>query len=163
MKTSDAACPDWVCHKDGGSSDPWSDVLIAARAEVEVVGVVTDADANYSFDDYALVVLDGMYFLLRTEGCSCPRPEEEWTIVIGPATLSEIRAHLVDAAGESGYSVTKKQHEEFMALVDQASPTEGQCMRHDDCREIPHIGRACLAERMAQRNTRLKAELSKRD
>lgn len=41
-----------------------------------------DPDADYSYDDLALMERDdGLLALVRTSGCSCPDPDETWGVV----------------------------------------------------------------------------------
>lgn len=92
--------------------------LCDRRDEVLLYGYVCDAEASYSFDDFALVSLDGLFYLLETRGCSCPSPEEMWSVVLGPVKLLEIEQHLHDERHrEHAYGVTVRQFEEFLALV----------------------------------------------
>jgi hypothetical protein len=95
--------------------------LIDRRADVEVLGEVQDADACYSYDDYALVRLDDAYYLLRTSGCSCPSPSETWAVHLGPTTLDAIEAHLRDnKTTGAAYGVTDRQFDEFVAMIASA-------------------------------------------
>lgn len=148
MKIGDPACPDWIAHPDGVYIGAEERVLIDNRNRIEVIGVVTDAEANWSFDDYALVLLDGSYYLLNTSGCSCPLPEEEWRVVFGPSTLEEVHKHLLDVDKEAGYGVTARQHDEFMVMVYDAMVQDGRCIIHEDCREDDDMARSCLSSRV---------------
>jgi hypothetical protein len=65
--------------------------LIENRARVRVLGGWSDPDAEWSYDEIALVELDGDYYALTTSGCSCPSPSETWCVDFGPATLAELR------------------------------------------------------------------------
>lgn len=116
----DHELPDWVGHPSCESPSEDERKLIDGRDRIRGIGYVNDAEAYYSYDDYALVQFDGAFYLLNTSGCSCPLPYETWHIVVGPASLDAIEAHLRDEAGEKGYGVTKRQHDEFMELVAEA-------------------------------------------
>lgn len=105
----------WVAHPNGGKNDP----LVKRRNEIEIIGGVQDADASYSYDDYALCELDGKFYLFSTSGCSCPSPSETWQVDIGPATLDEIKAHVLSDNIDS-WAVKKKQQAEFIALIHEA-------------------------------------------
>ena len=110
----------WVAHPDGVDSGNDDMAFLAAhRYELEIIGGVRDNDASWSYDDWALTKLDGSYWLLATKGCSCPSPVETWRIEMGPATIEEIRAH-IEGGHYEGYTVPKKQMDEFMALLDEA-------------------------------------------
>lgn len=127
LAMNDLDAGSWIANPNCLSPGVHEQLLIARRAEIQVIGIVVDAEANYSFDDYALVRLDGIYYLLRTSGCSCPSPEEEWSVAFGPATLAEVRSRLASDAGEpDGYGVTKRQADEFAALCDAAVVAEPQ-------------------------------------
>jgi hypothetical protein len=44
--------------------------------------VAYDPEADYSYDDLALMVRDdGLHVLVNTSGCSCPIPLETWGVV----------------------------------------------------------------------------------
>lgn len=116
----------WVAHEDGlstyKSSEPINlveQVLVARRYELEILGGVTDETASYSYDDWALCELDGEYYLFSTSGCSCPSPNETWRVEIGPATLQEIRNHVISGHYD-GHTLPKKQESDFIKLIDEA-------------------------------------------
>lgn len=101
----------WVAHPDGGAFE--------GRDKLEVLGGIVDAEASYSYDDWALCRLGDDYYLFSTSGCSCPSPAETWRIEAGPATLAAIRTKIQSGEYE-GYTVPKRQMDEFMALLDEA-------------------------------------------
>jgi hypothetical protein len=103
----------WVGHPNGG--DDFAD----RRKDMTVIGGITDDEASYSYDDWALVLLDGQYYLFSTSGCSCPSPSETWRVEKGPATLQEIREH-VNSGNYEGYTLPKRQHQDFMEVLDFA-------------------------------------------
>lgn len=109
----------WVAHPDGASTDAQFD-LVKRRYELEIIGGVQDKDASYSYDDWALCRLGNKYYLLSTSGCSCPSPAETWRIEIGPTSLKKIKTH-VESGEYEGYTVPKKQLDEFLALIKGAS------------------------------------------
>jgi hypothetical protein len=112
---------DWIGNPRCESPRDVERELIARRADLVVFGYVVDADACYSYDDYALVRLDAAYYLLRTSGCSCPSPTETWEVALGPCALDAVEAHLrANEKDGSGYGVTVRQFAEFVALVDLA-------------------------------------------
>lgn len=113
----------WVGHHDGGDDSFEAQHLIKNRYDIEILGGIEDKDASYSYDEWALCKLDGAFYLLSTSGCSCPSPSETWRVEIGPSTLSEIRAH-VQGGHYEGYTVPKKQMNEFMELLDEAEKKE---------------------------------------
>lgn len=107
----------WVGHKDCHNPTKEENFLINNRNKLNIVGGVCDRDASYSYDDFALVELDGEYWLCQTSGCSCPSPSETWCVDIGPTTLEEIRAFIL-GGHYGGYTVPKKQESEFLELID---------------------------------------------
>lgn len=109
----------WVGHPEGGDGDDVSRDLIAHRYEIEILGEVTDDEASYSYDDWALCELRGQYYLLATSGCSCPSPSETWRVEKGPATLEEIRRHITEG-DYAGYTMPKRQLSDFLAVIDTA-------------------------------------------
>lgn len=111
---------DWMAHPGCEGAQEMERLLIERRADVWCYGTVEDAEASYSYEDYALVSLDDVFYLLRTSGCSCPSPTETWG-VIHYGTLDEIEKYLRDdVADPQGFTVTKRQADEFMALVSKA-------------------------------------------
>lgn len=115
---------EWVGHPDGGSGGD-ERKLIDRRAEVEVCDLeVHDAEANYSYHDYALVRLDGLWYLLETSGCSCPSPSETWTITFGPDTLKNIRLAVKEDAKNSGFGLTTSQADDFTKMFARAKRSD---------------------------------------
>ena len=108
---------EWVASPNGEDLSEEELKLVARRPDIIVYGYVNDAEASYSFDDYALISLDGWFYLLHTSGCSCPSPCERWGIAKGPCTLDEIRSHIVDDVDRRGYGVTKRQFQEFLDMI----------------------------------------------
>lgn len=114
----------WICHPDNiGDEDKHPIYRPENRAEIEVLGGVSDDDACYSYDDWALCKFRGEYFLFATAGCSCPSPSETWRTEIGPATLQEIRDHVTSGEYE-GYTLPKRQEEDFLEMIDRAIARE---------------------------------------
>lgn len=110
----------WVAHKNiGASSGSAEEFLIQHRYEIEIIGGIQDNTASYSYDDWALCELKGKYYMLSTSGCSCPSPTETWRIEKGPATLTEIRQHILNGDYE-GYTMPKKQEQDFIELLQLA-------------------------------------------
>lgn len=116
---------DWIANARGNEYEE-NRVLINRRNELVIFGEVNDAEANYSYDDYALVRLDADYYLLSTSGCSCPDPSETWGIACGPSTLAQIREHLNAAT----YGPTLRQREEFDAMIACAEAERPQLSSH---------------------------------
>ena len=109
----------WVGHPDCYQASPVEKLIIDNRDRVELLGTIEDAEASYSYDDFALIRLDADYYLLNTSGCSCPSPSETWNVEIGPATLDEIEV-FIRGGNYQGYTVPKKQMDEFLAALDAA-------------------------------------------
>lgn len=85
-----------------------------------VLGVIEDADASYSYDDWALCRIGLQYYLCNTSGCSCPSPEETWEVMHGPTTLAGIREEVLEKGNYEGYTLPYKQRAEFEAMLDKA-------------------------------------------
>lgn len=85
------------------------------RSEIVLWGYVTDDDANYSYDDWVLIELYDVFYLLNTTGCSCPSPRETWTIATDPGTLEDQWNHL-RSGNYHGWSVPGRQMEEFRVI-----------------------------------------------
>jgi hypothetical protein len=108
----------WVGHPDCQNSGEVEKELIENRYNLEIIGGVVDKDADYSYDDFALILFKKKYYLLQTSGCSCPSPSETWGVDIGPTTLKKIR-DFITGGHYDGYTVPKKQESEFLALIDE--------------------------------------------
>jgi hypothetical protein len=108
----------WVGAPQAHPTDEAGKRLVARRFDLLIHGGVYDEDADYSFDDWALVELDGEFYLVNAAGCSCPSHEETWGVDFGPATLGEIRGHLL-SGDYSGYSVPARQLRDFINLIDR--------------------------------------------
>lgn len=108
---------DWVASPRCEFPTEHERKLIENRKNIVVYGYVEDAEANYSYDDFALVSLYENYYLLCTSGCSCPSPSETWGIGMGPGNLMDLLKMLVDnRASGACYGVTKRQFDEFLAI-----------------------------------------------
>lgn len=118
----DAFC--WVGHPQCDAQGEQERKIIARRDDVLFHGGVQDNEASYSYDDWALIELDGDFYLLGTSGCSCPSPSETWHVQKGPATIDQIREDLLSDKYE-GYSVPKRQMAEFIAIIDRAKLDKG--------------------------------------
>lgn len=110
---------EWIGNPKCDNPGELERLFINRRAEVDVLGRISDDNASYDYDDWAVCELDGAYYLLSTSGCSCPDPSETWGVQMGPLSLEEIRARLV--AGEyEGYTVPGRQMADFLAVIDEA-------------------------------------------
>lgn len=109
---------DWIAASNGDLSSG-ERKLVENRDRIEVWGEIQDAEASYSYDDWALIRLDGDWYLLNTSGCSCPSPDETWGIAHGPCTLDEIETAVKDG-DYPGYSVPGRQLDEFLSAIAEA-------------------------------------------
>ncbi len=111
---------DWPGHPDGGAADEESETIRQARSDgsLEWHAYINDAEADYSFDDWALMRLaDGRWAVLNTRGCSCPSPREEWGVyVLG--TAEEVCDWIVGFVGGARYGMGLLQGKEFEAWID---------------------------------------------
>lgn len=111
---------DWIANpRCQLRNEPSEAKLIARRSDILVLGEIRDAEASYSYDDWALIKLDSDYYLLSTVGCSCPDPSETWSVQMGPTTLQDIRERLVNG-DYNGYTVPGRQMSEFLEAIDKA-------------------------------------------
>jgi len=113
---------EWIGHPSCESPGKAEQDLIDHRAEILVYAEIADDEADYSYDDFALIRLKGtdLWYLLNTSGCSCPSPDETWNVQIGPTTLAEVRKFVTE--GEySGYTMPKRQMAEFVKALDEAA------------------------------------------
>lgn len=96
----------WVGDPHGETipKDVNAQLLSNRRADIEILGGCEDPDASYGYDERCVVTLDGQLYLLSTSSCSCPSPNETWTVEMGPSTADEIRAYIKDAS-YNGYTM----------------------------------------------------------
>lgn len=86
------------------------------RERIRFLGGVEDEDASYSFDDAAIVELDGTYYLVQAAGCSCPSHEEQWGVeAVG--TLSDIRKTITDG-NYQGYTYNHGELFRLLEIID---------------------------------------------
>lgn len=113
---------DWPGHPSGGDAGDPDDVAIRdarATGTLEWHEYINDAEADYSFDDWALLRLasTGQWAVLHTSGCSCPSPTEEWsTVILG--TAEEVCDWIVGFVGAGEARMAERQGEEFTAWID---------------------------------------------
>lgn len=111
---------DWIANPRCEDASDAEKKLIDNRADILVYAEISDDEADYSYDDFALVRLGDDWYLLQTSGCSCPSPSETWGVDIGPATLEEVKKFVME--GEyAGYSVPQRQMDEFLLAFDAAA------------------------------------------
>lgn len=97
---------DWPGHPNSDKEE-LTDAEKSLMDEPEkwkLLAVTYDPDADYSYDDLALLQRDdGLHILVRTSGCSCPSPTETWgQIAEGDMTdiLKVIQSEIKSWAGE---------------------------------------------------------------
>ncbi len=93
----------WVGHESCGGGGEREELLIRRRDDIYLVAYVEDPEADYSYDDRAVVKLDKDYYIVSTSGCSCPSPSETWGVDFGPATKKEVIAFLESDDNNSCY------------------------------------------------------------
>ena len=118
-KPISAADHDWVGHGACERPGQLESIMITNRDMVLVLAEISDDNACYDYDDFALCLFGGGFYLLQTSGCSCPSPSETWRVDIGPCSLSDIRRYLTSGKYE-GYTVPGRQLDQFMAAIDAA-------------------------------------------
>ena len=74
-----------------------------------------DPCASYSYDDFALILLDKKYYVVETSGCSCPSPGETWECLFS-GTWEETRDFL-----ESSYTRDSRAGKVFSYNIYQNS------------------------------------------
>lgn len=87
------SAPDWIRHtsrdrlapdsygsmRDGALSDA-EEVFLDSRDDAITLVETSDPDGSYSYDDWALCEIRGTFWVFSTSGCSCPSPDETWTL-----------------------------------------------------------------------------------
>lgn len=114
--TDDYDC--WPASARCDSPGALERTLIERRADIELLGYITDAEADYSYHDFAFIRLDGQWYMLETSGCSCPSPSETWSVKVGPVSASGLRAAVESA--RDVYGPTASQWDEFVAMCADA-------------------------------------------
>jgi hypothetical protein len=110
----------WIAHPRCEHPGEVEKFLIEHREDVEIIAQISDDDASYSYDDYAVirVLITGRsaresFYLLNTSGCSCPDSRETWSVLRGPTNLGVIEAVALDDT----YRVPFNQREAFLAAI----------------------------------------------
>lgn len=88
----DASAFQWIGDPDAITKDstPQDRLMAEARDRLVVWGGADDPDADYSFDETALVSLGEFFYVVQTAGCSCPSRGEMWSVeVSGPLPVIE--------------------------------------------------------------------------
>lgn len=84
--------PDWIRvpesgeylgygSRDFGNLTDDEKHFAANHARAVTIAESEDPHADYSYDDWALCELDGLYYAFNTSGCSCPSPSETWELM----------------------------------------------------------------------------------
>jgi hypothetical protein len=103
--------PDWITLRYMELEDVTipAQMFVANKARATCILATEDPEACYSYDDWALCLLDGTYYVFSTSGCSCPMPEETWRLEFS-GTKSEILEYMKsDANGYAGYAHFKQE------------------------------------------------------
>ena len=110
----------WYWTGDPACEEPnaLEQLMIDRRNDLEIVGGIEDEDLSYEYDEYVVVRLDGMYYLLHTCGCSCPSPTETWCVVNGPCCLNAIR-NVFTSGKYAGYTLPGKKLKELLEMLDE--------------------------------------------
>lgn len=61
---------------------PEEKLLLDRADDAQLLCEISDG-GSYGYDDWALIELDGLYYIVNTSGCSCPDPADTWYIVRG--------------------------------------------------------------------------------
>lgn len=117
MRKIDLEGWDWIAHPSGGSNDDASRKLVERRADILVLGEIEDENLSYEYDQFALISLDGEFYLLETSGCSCPDPTETWFVQEGPCSLSDIKEFMLSGKYE-GYTLPAQLLKNFIDGID---------------------------------------------
>jgi hypothetical protein len=91
--------------------------FIANRDKLEILGGVTDPNACYDYDEFAVVRYKRKLYLLETSGCSCPSPSETWGIVHGPTTKTEL-VKSIKKGDYQGYTLPEWAEAELLAAIE---------------------------------------------
>lgn len=114
--TDNYTCYDWIANNEYGIGNEGEEkVLCDNRDEIFVIGTIDDDHATYDYNDWALITLNGQFYLLSTSGCSCPSPKETWHIQIGPTTKEEVKK-FIEEGEYGGYTMPKRQLNQFLEL-----------------------------------------------
>ena len=92
--------------------------FIAHRDELELLGGVVDETLSYEYDEIAVVMWKRRYYLLQTQGCSCPDPSETWGIVAGPKSRADLAA-VVRAGEYQGFTLPEHLEVELLKVIEE--------------------------------------------
>lgn len=114
---------EWVGNDRCEDAGDLEKLIISRRADLVIWAEISDDQADYSYDDWALVQLDNDFYLLSTAGCSCPSPSETWGVNVGPSTLDDI-LNAIERGDYDGYTVPGRQKQEFLDAINAAKRGE---------------------------------------
>jgi len=84
----------WIASPLCQNPTELENLLIQRRDELDLIATVDDDTLSYEYSTVAVVKLENDYYLLHTSGCSCPSPNETWSVEIGPSTIKEIKNYV---------------------------------------------------------------------
>ncbi len=76
----------WVGDPECDRPGTLEQIFTERRTDVKFVVGRCDEEASYSYDDTCVCKLDDSYYILNTSGCSCPSPNETWSVIYGPVS-----------------------------------------------------------------------------
>jgi hypothetical protein len=110
---------EWIAHPRCNHPKAAERLLIENRDDIEVLAEIVDSDSSYSYDEMALVRLasTGALYLLHTSGCSCPSPQETWSVTLEQTTTNAVR-EMIRSGRYPGATYPEKDVEAFKAQLD---------------------------------------------
>lgn len=131
--TTGVGAPEWIRTpepgaylgygaRDFGTLTDAERMFVAGRDRAVTIAESEDPHADYSYDDWALCKLDGLFYAFNTSGCSCPSPSETWTLV-KHGTLEEMLDWLVMGAPDGPYKLSSEAFAEFLRKIESAGWT----------------------------------------
>jgi len=72
-------------------------IMIQRRNDLEIIAVFVNKELSYEYEEIAIVLLENRYYIVTTDGCSCPSPSETWRVIgVFPSLLSIISFLKID-------------------------------------------------------------------
>lgn len=94
-------CPySWAGHPSCETPGPAEQYIIENRDHIVILGDWVENEP-YSYDEWLLVSVRGLFYVLTTSGCSCPSPSETWYAVT--TGHPSVEAALDDAESSDRY------------------------------------------------------------
>lgn len=89
--------------------------------EAETLAESQDPNANYDFNDYALVRVGLEYFVTNASGCSCPSHEDVWMVEFR-GDLPAVESYITATKGGEAWAEFQREVHKVWSNVPNPAP-----------------------------------------